>query len=141
MQVLRLLLANIVHWSSAYRLDGFRFDAGSSILYSHGGTGTAPNVPPRANERTAANEPDARQATTKDTSEVSVYDNYFGPHAAVDEAGLVYLQLASHLAKTEVTPPLLTVIEEVRVRRGRALAEGGSALDPSPCPLLSTRGL
>jgi len=83
-EVLRLLLANIKHWATNYRLDGFRLDAASTILY--GQLGGAP----------------------------ADYGSFFGA-GAVDEAGLLYLQLASHLAKHGIAPPLTTVVEEARV--------------------------
>jgi hypothetical protein len=116
-QVLRLLLSNVFHWASNYRLDGFRFDAGASILYSHGGAGTSPGAAPRKREGPPSVH--ARPAPAGGANgPSSVYESYFGPCSAVDEGGIIYLQMATHLAKEEVQPPLLTIIEEVRKRGG-----------------------
>ena len=41
-QVLRLLLATIAHFAEAYRLDGFRLDAASTVLYRHRCLGLSP---------------------------------------------------------------------------------------------------
>lgn len=38
-EVLRFLLSNIAFWANEYRMDGFRFDGVTSMLYTHHGIG------------------------------------------------------------------------------------------------------
>ena len=64
-QVLHFLLSNCRFWLDEYRVDGFRFDGITSMLYLHHGLGTA----------------------------FTSYDDYFD--ANVDEDALVYLALAN----------------------------------------------
>ncbi|MBI9085817.1 MAG: alpha amylase C-terminal domain-containing protein [Desulfobacterales bacterium] len=64
-EVLHFLLSNCRFWLDEYRIDGFRFDGVTSMLYRHHGL-----------EKT-----------------FSGYDDYFGPE--VDDDALVYLALAN----------------------------------------------
>jgi 1,4-alpha-glucan branching enzyme len=66
-QVLHFLLSNCRFWLDEYRLDGFRFDGITSLLYLHHGLSKA----------------------------FTSYDDYFD--ASVDEDALVYLALANKL--------------------------------------------
>ena len=66
-EVLHFLLSNCRFWLDEYRLDGFRFDGVTSMLYLHHGMGKA----------------------------FVSYDDYFGKD--VDEDALVYLTLANEL--------------------------------------------
>ena len=65
--VVRFLLSNCRYWLETYRLDGFRFDGVTSMLYHHRGM--------------------SRCFTS--------YDDYYGDE--VDEEALVYLSLANRL--------------------------------------------
>jgi 1,4-alpha-glucan branching enzyme len=38
-EVLRFLLSNVAFWAREYRMDGFRFDGVTSMLYTHHGIG------------------------------------------------------------------------------------------------------
>ncbi|NNG00121.1 MAG: 1,4-alpha-glucan-branching enzyme [Desulfobacteraceae bacterium] len=69
-QVLHFLLSNCRYWLDEYRVDGFRFDGITSMLYTHHGLGTA----------------------------FTSYDAYFDQ--TVDEDALVYLALANRLVHT-----------------------------------------
>jgi 1,4-alpha-glucan branching enzyme len=66
-QVLHFLLSNCRFWLDEYRLDGFRFDGVTSMLYLHHGLSKA----------------------------FSSYDDYF--NSSVDEDALTYLALANRL--------------------------------------------
>ncbi len=66
-QVLHFLLSNCRFWLDEYRLDGFRFDGITSMLYLHHGMNKA----------------------------FTSYDDYFGD--SVDEEALAYLALANRL--------------------------------------------
>ncbi|MEA3427749.1 MAG: alpha amylase C-terminal domain-containing protein [Thermodesulfobacteriota bacterium] len=66
-QVLHFLLSNCRFWLDEYRIDGFRFDGITSMLYNHHGLGKA----------------------------FTSYDDYFND--SVDEKALVYLSLANQL--------------------------------------------
>ena len=66
-EVLHFLLSNCRFWLDEYRIDGFRFDGVTSMLYRHHGLEKA----------------------------FSGYDDYFGPE--VDEDALAYLALANDL--------------------------------------------
>jgi 1,4-alpha-glucan branching enzyme len=70
LQVLHFLLSNCRYWLDEFRLDGFRFDGITSMLYSHHGLGTA----------------------------FSSYGDYFNEE--VDEDALTYLTLANRLIHT-----------------------------------------
>jgi 1,4-alpha-glucan branching enzyme len=69
-EVLRFLLSNCRFWMDEYRVDGFRFDGVTSMLYTHHGLNTA----------------------------FLSYDDYFD--VSVDEDALVYLWLANKLIHT-----------------------------------------
>jgi 1,4-alpha-glucan branching enzyme len=64
-EVLRFLLSNCRYWIEEFRMDGFRFDGVTSMLYSHHGLGKV----------------------------FTTYDDYFNPE--VDEDALTYLALAN----------------------------------------------
>lgn len=64
-EVLRFLLSNCRYWVEEFRIDGFRFDGVTSMLYAHHGLGKA----------------------------FTTYDDYFTE--AVDEDALTYLALAN----------------------------------------------
>ncbi len=66
-EVLHFLLSNCRFWLDEYRVDGFRFDGITSMLYLHHGLGRA----------------------------FTSYDEYFGPE--VDEDALAYLALANRV--------------------------------------------
>jgi 1,4-alpha-glucan branching enzyme len=66
-QVLHFLLSNCRYWLDEFRVDGFRFDGITSMLYLHHGMGTA----------------------------FTSYDDYF--NAEVDEDALTYLTLANEV--------------------------------------------
>jgi 1,4-alpha-glucan branching enzyme len=66
-QVLHFLLSNCKYWLDDYRIDGFRFDGITSMLYTHHGLSKA----------------------------FTTYDDYFGED--VDVAALTYLTLANKL--------------------------------------------
>ena len=66
-QVLHFLLSNCKYWLDEFRVDGFRFDGITSMLYTHHGLNTA----------------------------FTSYDDYFTEE--VDESALVYLTLANKL--------------------------------------------
>ncbi len=69
-QVLHFLLSNCRFWLDEYRVDGFRFDGVTSMLYTHHGLSKA----------------------------FTSYDDYFD--ASVDEEALTYLTLANKLIHT-----------------------------------------
>jgi len=66
-EVLHFLLSNCRYWMDEFRIDGFRFDGVTSMLYTHHGLGKA----------------------------YTGYADYFG--ASVDEDALTYLALANRL--------------------------------------------
>lgn len=67
-EVLRFLLSNVRYWLEEFRLDGFRFDGVTSMMYQHHGLGHA----------------------------FGSYDDYFG--AGIEDDGVAYLQLANEVA-------------------------------------------
>jgi len=69
-EVLHVLLSNCRFWLDEYRMDGFRFDGITSMLYHHHGLGTA----------------------------FTTYDDYF--NGSVDDDALAYLTLANKLIHT-----------------------------------------
>lgn len=99
--VQRFLLSNLRYWIEEFRVDGFRFDGVTSMLYLHHGiaVGFSGN-----------------------------YDEYF--RGAADDEALEYLTLASlvcHLAQ----PPALTIAEDVSGMPTlcRPVSEGGLGFD------------
>lgn len=81
--VKRFLLSNLAWFLDEYKIDGFRFDAVTSILYQHHGIGVGFS---------------------------GNYKEYFGMQTDVD--GIVYLMLANELIKT-INPDAITVAEDV----------------------------
>lgn len=82
-EVKRFLLANLAWFLDEYNVDGYRFDAVTSILYQHHGIGTG---------------------------FTGNYSEYFGLHTDLD--GIVYLMLANTLIR-EINPDALTIAEDV----------------------------
>jgi 1,4-alpha-glucan branching enzyme len=82
-EVKRFLLSNLCWFLEEYNVDGFRFDAVTSILYQHHGIGF---------------------------SFTGNYAEYFGLQTDLD--GIVYLMLASTLIK-EINQDAITVAEDV----------------------------
>jgi 1,4-alpha-glucan branching enzyme len=82
-EVMRFLLSNLCFYIEEYKIDGFRFDAVTSILYQHHGI----NIGFSGN-----------------------YNEYFGTHIDLD--GVVYLMLANELVH-ELLPNALTIAEDV----------------------------
>jgi 1,4-alpha-glucan branching enzyme len=82
-EVKRFLLANLAWFLDEYKIDGFRFDAITSILYKHHGIGIG---------------------------FTGNYDEYFGDKTDLD--GIVYLMLANTLIK-QINPNAITIAEDV----------------------------
>jgi 1,4-alpha-glucan branching enzyme len=102
MAVQRFLLSNARWWVEEFRVDGYRFDGITSVLYRHHGLGAG----------------------------FGGYDSYFAPGVA-DEEGQVYLMLANELLHEGVDPPVLTIAEDVSGQPGvcRPVREGGVGFD------------
>jgi len=100
-EVKRFLLANLAWFLEEYNIDGFRFDAITSILYKHHGIGIGFS---------------------------GDYREYFGEH--VDGEGIAYLMLANALIR-ELRPDALTIAEDVSGMPTlcRTLEEGGIGFD------------
>ena len=100
-ETLRLLLANLAWWMTEYRVDGFRFDGVTSMLYRHHGCGVGFS---------------------------GNYGEYFSPATNVDAA--VYLSLANLLIK-RLRPDAVSIAEDVSGAPGvaRAVADGGLGFD------------
>lgn len=100
-EVIRFLLSNLAWFVEEYKIDGFRFDAVTSILYHHHGIGVGFS---------------------------GDYREYFGPHIDVD--GIVYLMLANDLVHTLV-PNAITIAEDVSGMPTlcRRVDEGGIGFD------------
>ncbi|MFK7740167.1 MAG: alpha-amylase family glycosyl hydrolase [Planctomycetota bacterium] len=109
-EVLRFLLSNCRYWLEEYRIDGFRFDGVTSMLYRDHGL----------------------------NREFTSYDDYFAAGTgtdedlakSVDEHAYAYLALANELIH-EVLPEAVTIAEDVSGMPGLALpvAEGGCGFD------------
>ncbi|CAF4611937.1 unnamed protein product [Rotaria sp. Silwood1] len=100
-EVMRFLLSNIRYWLEEFKVDGFRFDGVSSMLYhSHG----------------------------LEHNFSGTYKEYFG--LATDTDSFNYLQLAHHVIQT-LFPESITIAEEVSGMPTlcRPLAEGGAGFD------------
>lgn len=82
-EVKRFLLANLAWFLEEYNVDGFRFDAVTSILYQHHGIGAGFS---------------------------GNYAEYFGLQTDLD--GIVYLMLATTLIG-EINPDAITIAEDV----------------------------
>ena len=100
-EVKRFLLANLAWYLEEYHVDGFRFDAVTSILYNHHGIGTG---------------------FTGNMNE------YFGD--TVDKEGVTYLMLANTLIRT-INPNALTIAEDVSGMPTlcREISDGGIGFD------------
>ncbi|MBR0457822.1 MAG: alpha amylase C-terminal domain-containing protein [Victivallales bacterium] len=100
-QVLRFLLSNCRFWLDEYRIDGFRFDGITSMLYRDHGLG--------------------RGAWS--------YNEYFNQDFC-DEDAIAYLTLANTLIKT-IKPDATTIAEDVSGFPGLAspIADGGIGFD------------
>jgi 1,4-alpha-glucan branching enzyme len=83
MQVRRFLLSNLRWWVEEYRVDGFRFDGVTSMLYRHHGIGYGFS---------------------------GDYREYFGGNT--DDEAVAYMCLANVLCHA-LDPPVLTVAEDV----------------------------
>lgn len=118
-QVQRFLLSNLRYWMEEYRIDGFRFDGVTSMLYKHHGIGVGFS---------------------------GDYSEYFGDGA--DQEAAVYLMLANTLlhaarvrgrgssgAAAGIAPdlpcPAITIAEDVSGQPGlaRPTLEGGCGFD------------
>eukprot|EP00697_Spironema_sp_BW2_P014209 gnl/Spiro4/4603_TR2300_c0_g1_i2.p1 gnl/Spiro4/4603_TR2300_c0_g1~~gnl/Spiro4/4603_TR2300_c0_g1_i2.p1 ORF type:complete len:421 (-),score=125.87 gnl/Spiro4/4603_TR2300_c0_g1_i2:158-1420(-) len=102
-EVLRFLLSNLRFWVEEYRVDGFRFDGVTSMIYNHHGIGTGFS---------------------------GNYNEYYGEHSQVDLEALTYLKLANHMMHS-LYPNCITIAEEVSGMPGlcRPVAEGGVGFD------------
>jgi 1,4-alpha-glucan branching enzyme len=100
-ETLRYLLANVAAWVTDFRVDGFRFDGVTSMLYRHHGVGVGFS---------------------------GDYGEYFSPAADVDAA--VYLALANLLIK-RLRADAVSFAEDVSGAPGvaRAVADGGLGFD------------
>ncbi|KAL0216545.1 hypothetical protein P9112_008729 [Eukaryota sp. TZLM1-RC] len=100
-EVLRFLLSNARYWIDVYKVDGFRFDGVTSMLYHHHGIGTGFS---------------------------GDYADYFGVH--VDEDAITYLKLVNHLLHS-LYPDVITIAEDVSGMPGlcRSVEDGGVGFD------------
>lgn len=100
-EVRRFLLANLRWFLEEFRVDGFRFDGVTSMMYRHHGLGVGFS---------------------------GSYHEYFGDGA--DEEALSYLMLANVLCHT-VDPPAITIAEDVSgmPTTCRPWSEGGIGFD------------
>ena len=100
-EVKRFLLANLAWFLDEYNIDGFRFDAVTSILYNHHGIGVGFS---------------------------GNYQEYFGLQTDLD--GIVYLMLANTLIR-EINDKAITVAEDVSGMPTlcRTLVDGGIGFD------------
>ena len=100
-EVKRFLLSNLAWFLDEYKVDGFRFDAVTSILYHHHGIG---------------------YCFTGD------YGDYFGMQTDLD--GITYLMLANTLIK-KIRPGAITIAEDVsgHPTLGRKIKDGGLGFD------------
>jgi 1,4-alpha-glucan branching enzyme len=100
-EVKRFLLSNLTWFLEEYNVDGFRFDAITSILYQHHGIGFG---------------------------FTGNYNEYFGMQTDVD--GITYLMLANTLIR-QINPDAITIAEDVSGMPTlcRTVAEGGIGFD------------
>lgn len=100
-EVLRFLLSNLRMYLEEYKIDGFRFDAVTCIMYTHHGV---------------------------HVSFSGNYNEYFGPNAEND--GIVYLKLANYLIH-KLNPNAITIAEDVSGMPTlcRPIEEGGLGFD------------
>ena len=100
-EVKRFLLSNLAWFLEEYNVDGFRFDAITSLLYKHHGIGY---------------------------SFTGNYEEYFGDNTDLD--GIVYLMLANKLIK-QINPDAITIAEDVSGQPTlcREIKDGGIGFD------------
>ena len=100
-QVLHFLLSNCKFWLDEYKIDGFRFDGVTSMMYHHRGLG----------------------------ADFGSYDAYF-TSGDVDNDAIAYLSLANKLIH-EVNPNAITIAEDVSGMPGLCapLSECGYGFD------------
>ncbi len=100
-EVVRFLLSNLAWYITEYQVDGFRFDAVTSMMYQHHGI----NVGFSGN-----------------------YKEYFGLQVDVD--GVVYLMLANQLVH-DLLPDAITIAEDVSGMPTlcRTIEDGGIGFD------------
>lgn len=100
-EVKRFLLSNLAWWLDEYKVDGFRFDAITSILYTHHGINYGFS---------------------------GGYKEYFGEQC--DMEGISYLMLANTLIR-EINPHAITIAEDVSGMPNlcRSLVDGGFGFD------------
>lgn len=100
-EVKRFLLSNLAWFIDEYKVDGFRFDAVTSILYQHHGIGFGFS---------------------------GNYNDYFGLQTDMD--GISYLMLANCLCR-ELNPDIITIAEDVSGMPTlcRTLKDGGMGFD------------
>ena len=96
-EVLRFLLSNLAWYLEEYQVDGFRFDAVTSIMYHHHGIGYGFS---------------------------GNYKEYFGLQCDID--GIAYLMLANTVIR-EIHPHAVTIAEDVSGMPTlcRTIADGG----------------
>ena len=100
-EVKRFLLSNLAWFLDEFNVDGFRFDAITSILYKHHGIGYG---------------------------FTGNYEEYFGDNTDLD--GITYLMLANQLIK-QINPDALTIAEDVSGQPTlcREIKDGGMGFD------------
>ena len=100
-EVIRFLLSNLAWYLQEYMVDGFRFDAVTSMMYQHHGIGVGFS---------------------------GGYHEYFGQQCDID--GIAYLMLANKLIK-DLVPSSVTIAEDVSgmPTLGRTVEEGGIGFD------------
>ena len=100
-EVMRFLLSNLAWWLDEFQVDGFRFDAVTSMMFHHHGI---------------------------NTGFTGNYSEYFG--LQVDLDGVAYLMLANKLIK-EINPGAITIAEDVSGMPTlcRTLHDGGIGFD------------
>ncbi len=99
-EVLRFLLSNVRFWLDEYRLDGFRFDGVTSMMYLDHGLGKP----------------------------FTCYDDYFGP--GIDEPAVTYLQLANQVAHEAYPQAVTIAEDvSGMVGMARPIDEGGIGFD------------
>ncbi|ORY00939.1 glycogen branching enzyme [Basidiobolus meristosporus CBS 931.73] len=100
-EVLRFLLSNLRFYVEEFRIDGFRFDGVTSMMYVHHGIGAGFS---------------------------GGYHEYF--NESVDEEAVVYLMLSNYMLH-ELYPEIITIAEDVSGMPGlcRPVQEGGVGFD------------
>ena len=100
-EVVRFLLSNLAWYLEEYRVDGFRFDAVTSMMYLHHGIGVGFS---------------------------GSYPEYFGLHIDIDS--IAYLMLANKLIHT-LLPSAITIAEDVSGMPTlcRSIIDGGIGFD------------